>query len=171
MVRYHNSGTQKFDDTEHDSVNTDAVNYNGVVPDYRIVALRSPVEDSDQTTVSTSFEIIYDMNGNFDLGELPSGMTLYGRFVAVLRNDTSDETTTARPAVRQFVDEGIDELPELDISVTSTSLTKADSGWVEITTPLSSDGFEEAEIRAKVSGGTGTVEYQTFRLEFAGVSK
>jgi len=25
MVRYHNSGTQKFDDTEHDSVNTDIV--------------------------------------------------------------------------------------------------------------------------------------------------
>jgi len=26
MVRYHNSGTQKFDDTEHDSVNTDKSN-------------------------------------------------------------------------------------------------------------------------------------------------
>ena len=28
MVRYHNSGTQKFDDTEHDSVKTGALGHN-----------------------------------------------------------------------------------------------------------------------------------------------
>jgi len=62
MVRYHNSGTQKFDDTEHDSVSTDDASVTSVIDapgveedDTGIYVSNLSVSDGEQANLSADF--------------------------------------------------------------------------------------------------------------------
>jgi len=146
------------------SVNTDGVDYNALTPDYRLQTFNLPIESSNQTTTSTDYTTLFELGGVVDVGDIPLNTSLYGRLIIANINDTSSETTFARPTVLG----GGGALPELEVSRTSTSFGIADSGWTEITTALSGNQRAWA-IEGKVSGGTGEYFNNNLSLQLAGV--
>ena len=151
------------------SFTTESVDFTGVTPDYRLGAFGSKNETSNQTTTSTSYTGIFTLTGGVDISAIPDGMSLYGRFVIRMKNDTSNETTSARPNFFDPETGNSDAITELAVSVTDTSFQFADSGWTQISTNLS--GFILPNtIRGKVTGGTGTFVYQDATVLLAGVA-
>jgi hypothetical protein len=67
MVRYHNSGTQKFDDTEHESVNTERGSINEI--QQINIAAGSDVSDSRST------DVIYQNSENHTIMVAVSGQS------------------------------------------------------------------------------------------------
>lgn len=151
-----------FDGVGANSVQTDALNIAGsqlyASGEFAEIQTWRPDANSDQTTTSTSYTTIWGQNPPWiDLDNIPDAASGYVRLIQRMKNDTSNETTSAR--VEAF-DSGFnfDQLTETEVSVTNTSLDLVDSGWVEITT-VPDDSIYLPRIQGKVSGGTGTFRW------------
>lgn len=112
--------------------------------------------DINQTTTSTSYTTVEYWTGPA-MPHVPSDATLVGRFRLMLKNDTADETTFARPAAIDG-NGSVTELNELEISVTDTSFATGDSGWTEITTTINRP-YKFEFLQGRVSAGTGEFRF------------
>jgi len=141
---------------EMDSLSTNTVDISDTILESgEFVDIQSAgVSENPSDTSSTSYEVVADSTGSFDLVSNPPGTAIYGRFVARIKNNTSSETTFARPLIGDS-DGGFESLSELEISVSGDFKT-VDSGWVEITSVSTDDIYVNTNIEAKVTGGTGS---------------
>lgn len=153
-----------------DAIDTNLVNYNGLTPDYRLESFRTPTESSDQSTTSTSYTQVLLYHGHLKLDQMPSALTLYGRLKVRVRNDTSNESVSVRPRIYDGANGTYRNLTSLELSGTSTSDTVLDSGWTDISGDIDqlSALHRAPSLEMKVSGGTGTVNYQSTQLDIAG---
>jgi len=118
----------------------------GTSGEYIIVAIFSAAVNAGQTTTSTAYTMVDYIWYLMDFDILPSYATgIYGRIIWRMKNDTSGETTYI-----QAYDNGT---AWGEISVTGTSSTNADSGWIDLT---GRTGLQYSHQRVKVTGGTGT---------------
>lgn len=149
------------------------LDYDGLTPDYR---LTGPLTQADATsntsTTSTTYPTtIFFLRGAFDISDIPTNSTLYGRLFMNMQISDAAETVFIRPRIRDEVDGGATAIPELEISHTGdTAFTMVDSGWVEITTDIGGSIVSPNQLSGKVSGGTGTYNYLRHGLHFAGVT-
>jgi hypothetical protein len=150
-----------------EAIATDGVDVTNLTPDYRVGQVGVFEQDSNQTFTTTSFTTVLTGSGVLDLADRGQNSTLKGRYMTLMKNDTSNETTTSVPRVYdQSSGFGVN-IAELEVSVTSTSLTFVDSGWTTINSPIS--GIVRAPaIRCKVSGGTGAIGPKNTVFMFAG---
>ena len=119
----------------------------------------APSTTGSQTTTSTSYTGVGELSGVFDADAI-GGASLVGNFICRLRDQTSGETASARPVVRDTSGSAT-ALDSLSVSVSDTALTTVSSGWQS----LSLSGLQMGrDIQAKTSGGTAQVEMQDAAL-------
>lgn len=158
-------------DPRTNSLATDAVDFEGLTPDYRLAEFKAATVSSNQSVASTSFTDTLALRGATLPSEIPSGATLHGRLL-VRVDAPSSETITVRG---RLWDDGADAWRVVTGEATSASgATDAvlDTGWSDISGNISnpSNVHNFAWVQAKTSsGGTGTVEHRNPSLELAGV--
>ncbi|WP_282347424.1 hypothetical protein [Haloferax volcanii] len=125
-----------------------------------IVAIDKPAD-----VTSSSYADVGAMTGYVNQSDMPSGMTLFGRYFALIYNDASGETITSRPRVNDLAGNSV-ALPELEITQEGGDNTsRSDTGWTKITS-VSTD-FNGRSIESKVTGGTGIHNNARFGVQFA----
>jgi len=101
------------------------------------------------TTTSTTY---VTLSGSAHLIDRDISLTgtsaIYVRLIARFRNNTAGQTTYMMLSDRETVE----DVPATLISVTGTTWTNKDSGWVDITAKT---GIKSYALRVKVTGGTG----------------
>ena len=159
------------DRIDANSVRTDAVNHNGVTPDFHTYFVTSWQEDEDQTTNSTTYEVGLNGEAAANVGEIPDGMTLYGRFIASISISVSTETVSAVP---EFTEPGEDAVEILSLEVSSNETASGrftDSGWVEVTEDLNRVmAGPKLYIKTSDSEETASIRPSRTAIQFAGVS-
>jgi hypothetical protein len=150
-----------------DSVNTGSVGITGagsVISSGDFLTtfeMGSRTENVDVT--STSLTDIVEAVGGFDNDTIPPGAALYGRVLVYLES-ASGETISVAPRVRdsQGNETRLDELEAT--SSQGASFEPVDTGWIEITTPLTSSYHIHDSVQGSVSGGTGTLRKYAFSI-------
>jgi hypothetical protein len=157
---------------DHQSIDTDRVNINGITPD-RLLG-PGPIitdESGDVTTTSTSFTQVLRSGGALALDELPIGSSLYGRFMAVINNDTQGEETELVPRVFDYDQQSNVDLDSLMISDGGSGTVITDSGWVDMSASIDGSIITPYIYQARVTGGTGTIDSTSIGLQLAAVSQ
>jgi hypothetical protein len=106
------------------------------------------------TTTSNSFTLLDRGIGAVDVADIPSN-NIRLRMVAQMLNSTSNESCTIRPKFKDTTTDTVTPT-SLQVSITSTTTTEADSGWQNVTASLDSERLYIDGLEGKVSGGTGT---------------
>lgn len=127
----------------------------------------SSLEAADAASTSSSYAGTQGQSiGAVHVNDIPSGTKLYGRLVALITNDTAGETTFTQPRLQD--QSNFIPVPEAEVSATGTGFTPVDSGFVEITTDVSSLTIARASPQVRASGGTGTVIGGAWTFELVG---
>lgn len=133
--------------------------------EWRYIQTEGLAEESPSSWTNTSYSNVAVASGGFDFSTTPISTTLHGRFMANMENDTAGESTFLKPSLRD--ESGSNQvLDELEISVTGTGFTMANSGWTEITTSLNDQFHAFVQARGRVSGGTGSLNASNCVLAF-----
>lgn len=117
-------------------------------------------------TTSTTYEDVGRMSGKaLEVGNVPNGVTLYGRFVANFRPPSGSDSMFVRPAILGFDPVERIQFSELELSSDNdNTLAEEDTGWTEITTGLADNLYLMERIEAKVDGGTGEFPFAGDRV-------
>ena len=155
-------GTEEGDewDAEYEGYVKEVQNvFNDAAPDTIRNSSNSytPIESQNQTTTSTSFSTVQTFQGAFER-DIPTDATLKFRLIGRVKNDTSGESTSIVPTVFDIGGSNAITLGDLQMSMTGTSYTVLDSGWVAPSSSFSGTHIFPRDIQMKVSAGTGEIQ-------------
>jgi len=141
-----------------DSVKTDDVllRGNGILEagDFYNVEVGFPT-GGDATVDTTSFAGYFGNSYGGATTPPASGLTRKGNLIVRASSGSDSETITVRP---QLNEQGnVVTLTEIEVRISSSSKTFAESGWQEITTSVSYPVLFNS-LQAKVTAGSGTLD-------------